>query len=79
MSKPRMSKPSWAEFFQHRYHFRVRFEDLPDGRKPVVNVQVVSYDFESARKKALLEVKQMFKDDPMVLRTSYTIVGYKIS
>ena len=57
MSKPRMPKPSWAEFFQHRYHFRVRFEDLPDGRKPVVNVQVVSYDFESARKKALLEAK----------------------
>ena len=79
MSKPRMPKPSWAEFFQHRYHFRVRFENLPDGRKPVVNVQVVSYDFESARKKALLEVKQMFKDATMVLRTSYTIVGYKIS
>lgn len=73
-----MARPSWAESFSHRYHFRIRFNELPDGRQVVAKVQVVSYDLESAREMAIKEVRQIFKDDPVLLRAGFEAEGYRM-
>ena len=73
-----MARPSWADSFSHPYHFRIRFERLPDGRQVVAKVQVVSYDLESAREMAIKEVRQLYKDDPVLLRARFEAEGYRM-
>ena len=73
-----MRRPSWASCFTKPYVFRVRFEKLHDGRELVTKVIVKSYDYDSARRKALLMVKDMFKDDKAILHAHYKADGYRI-
>ena len=79
-------RPAWWDSFLKRYQFRVRFGELcsdglrrlPDGTAPVAKVQVVSWSFETAKRRAVYIARSLFKDNKMVLKAEYDIKGYRM-
>lgn len=69
-------KPIWADSFLNRYHFRVTFGKLRDGREPVATVQVVSWDYDNAERKAIYTARSMFKGDNLVMDAPCRAIGY---